>query len=271
MLVDVHCHLDFDGLKERLDEVISNAKKAGVKAIITSGVHPKSNKKALEIASKYDIVKASFGFYPIDALRNEISGAQKNSKNFSRALEREGIDTGEIDVDEQLKFLEENKDKFICIGEIGLDLHSGKDLERQKEIFIKILKIAKKLDKPVLIHSRKAEMHALDVLESLGMKKVIMHCFCGKKSLVKRAYELGYYFSIPANIVKLQQFQDMVELVDINHLLTETDAPFLSPYPGKKNEPAFVAETVKKIAEIKGMDVEEVKKNIWMNYSRLFL
>jgi len=253
MLVDVHCHLDFEGIKERIDEVISNAKKAGVKSIITSGVNPATNRLVLKLASKYDIVNASFGIYPVDALN------------------REGFPTENFDLDKELKFLEKNKDKFICIGEVGLDLHNGKDLEAQKKVLIKVLKTAKKLDKPVLIHSRKAEEHALDILESLDMKKVIMHCFCGKKSLVKRAYDNGYYFSIPANIVKLQQFQDMVELVDINHLLTETDAPFLSPYPDKKNEPAFIVETIKKIAEIKGMDIKEVENNIWMNYSRLFL
>lgn len=253
MLVDVHCHLDFPGLVERLDSVIENARKAGVRAIITSGVNPKTNKLALEFALKYDIVHASFGIYPIDA------------------LEREGLADEKIDIDEQLKFLEDNKDKFVCVGEVGLDLHSGRDLEAQKKAFVKILEMAKKLDKTVLIHSRKAEAEAIDVLESCSMKKVVMHCFCGRKHLVKRAYDLGYYFSVPTNIVRLQQFQDMVEMVDINHLLTETDAPFLSPYKDKKNEPAFVVETIKKIAEIKGMTTEDVEKNIWMNYQRLFL
>ncbi len=137
--------------------------------------------------------------------------------------------------------------------------------------FSKILETAKKLDKPVLVHSRKAESEALDMLESHDMKRVIMHCFTAKKSLVKRAYDLGYSFSIPPVIVRLQQFQQMVETVDINHILTETDAPFLSPFKDKRNEPAFVTETIKKIAEIKGMDPKEVETNIWMNYQRLFL
>jgi TatD DNase family protein len=258
MLVDVHCHLDFKGLKERLDEVIENAKKAGIKSIITSGIDPKTNRLALEYAKKYDIVNASFGLYPIDA------------------LEREGHISEAFDVDEELKFLEENKGDFICIGEIGLDLHSGKDIEKQKKDFIKVLKIAKKLDKPVIIHSRKAELETLEILEKYEMKKVIMHCFTAKKSLIKRAYDNGYYFSIPPVIVRLQQFQQMAELVDINHILTETDAPFLSPYKNDDdswniNEPAYIVETVKKIASIKGMDVKEVENNIWMNYQKLFL
>jgi TatD DNase family protein len=254
MLVDVHCHLDFAGLYERLDEVIANAKKAGVKSIITSGVNPETNKLALEISSKYpDIVKSSFGIYPIDA------------------LEREGLVGQKIDVDKELIFLEKNKDKFICIGEVGLDLHSGKDLTRQKEAFGKILEIADKLKKPVLVHSRKAETEALDMLQSYNLKKVIMHCFTARKHVVKRAYDLGYCFSIPPVIVRLQQFQEMAQTVDINHIFTETDAPFLSPFKEKRNEPAFVVETIKKIAEIKKMDIKEVENNIWMNYQKMFL
>lgn len=253
MLVDVHCHLDFEGLSERLDKVIENAKKANVKSIITSGVDPKTNRLALEISSKYDIVKASFGMYPIDALH------------------REGIINEPFNVDSELKFLEENKEKFIAIGEIGLDLHNGKDLGQQKEVFSKVLEYAKKLNKPVLIHSRKAETHALDVLESFDMKKVVMHCFTAKKSLVKRAYDMGYSFSIPPIIVRLEQFQQMAELVDINHIFTETDAPFLSPYKDIKNEPAFITETIKKISKIKKMTTEEVENNIFMNYQQMFL
>jgi TatD DNase family protein len=253
MLVDVHCHLDFSGIVERLDEVISNAKKAGLKTIITSGVNPQTNRFAMDVSSKYEIVKASFGIYPIDALN------------------REGFPTEKFDLDKELKFLEENKNKFICIGEVGLDLHNGKDLEKQKVVFGKILEVAKKLNKPVLVHSRKAEIEALDMLQSYEMKKVIMHCFTARKHVVKRAYDLEYSFSIPPVIVRLQQFQEMASLVDINHIFTETDAPFLSPFKEKRNEPAFVVETVKKIAEIKKMDITEVENNIWMNYQRMFL
>jgi len=156
LFIDVHCHLDFEGLIERLDEVIENARKAGLKAILTSGVNPKTNREILEIASKYDIVKPSFGLYPMDA------------------LEREGILKNQFDVDEELRFLEENKDQFISIGEVGLDYKNGKDKQMQKAVFEKVLEKAKKINKTVLIHSRKAESDALDILESMEMKKVIM-------------------------------------------------------------------------------------------------
>jgi len=253
MLIDIHCHLDFEGIIERLDEVIANAKKAGLKAIVTSGVNPATNRKILEIADKYpDIVKPSFGLYPMDALTRETE--EKN----------------QFDVDKELEFLQKNKDRFISLGEVGLDYKNGKDKTMQKAVFEKILQTAKKLNKTVIIHSRKAELDALDILESSGIKKVIMHCFSGRKHLVQRAYDLGYYFSIPTNVVRLQQFRDMVKEIDINHLFCETDAPFLSPFKDKRNEPAFVVESYKKIAEIKKLELEEVEKNIWVNFQRLF-
>ncbi len=252
LFIDVHCHLDFEGLIERLDEVIENAKKAGLKAILTSGVNPETNRKILEIASKYDIVKCSFGLYPMDALTRETNEENK------------------FDVDKELQFLADNKDKFVSIGEVGLDYKNGKDKVMQKGVFEKVLETAKKIDKTVIIHSRKAELDALDILESLEMRKVIMHCFSARKHLIKRAYELGYSFSIPTNVVRLQQFQDMVKEIDINHLFCETDAPFLSPFKDKRNEPAFVVESYKKIAEIKGLTLEEVKNNIWMNFQKMF-
>ncbi|MFH2028133.1 MAG: TatD family hydrolase [Nanoarchaeota archaeon] len=253
LYIDVHCHLDFEGLIERIDDVISNAKKAGLKVIVTSGVHPATNRKIMDIAGNYDIVKASFGLYPIDALSREEGKENK------------------FDVDEELDFLRKNKGKFISIGECGLDYKNGKDKKMQKEVFEKVLDVAKRLNKPVIIHSRKAESDALDILESSGVKKVIMHCFSGRKHLVKRAYDLGYYFSIPTNVVRLQQFQEMVKEIDINKLFCETDAPFLSPFKDKRNEPAFVVESYKMIALLKGMDLAEVEKNIWMNYQKLFL
>ncbi|MBU0628394.1 MAG: TatD family hydrolase [Nanoarchaeota archaeon] len=252
LFIDVHCHLDFKGIIERLDEVIKNAEKAGLKAIVSSGITPETNKQMLEIAKKYPIVKPSFGLYPMDALTRETD--EKN--NF--------------DVDTELEFWEKNKDKFVSIGEVGLDYKNGKDSKMQKEVFQKVLETAKKLNKPVIIHSRKAESDALDILESSGYKKVIMHCFSGKKHLVKRAYDLGYSFSIPTNVVRLQQFQDMVKEINISNLFCETDAPFLSPFKDQLNEPAFVVESYKKIAELKRMELEEVEKNIWMNYQRMF-
>ena len=97
-----------------------------------------------------------------------------------------------------------------------------------------------------------------------------MHCFTGKKSLVKRIRDNGWFMTIPTCAVRSQQFQDITKEVPLNQLLCETDAPYLSPYKGKRNEPAFIIESYKKIAEIKRMELNEVANNIWMNWQKTF-
>jgi len=253
IFADIHAHLDFPELENRLDEVIKNAKDAGVKVIIANGVDPKSNRKVLEISKKHDIVKAALGVYPPDALSKETNSEIK------------------VDIDKEIEFYEKNIKKIIAIGEIGLDCQNGKDKELQKEIFIKQLEFAKKHNIPAIIHSRKAEAEVIEILEKLDYKKVVLHCFCGKKDLIEKAAKLGFYFSIPANVIRAENIQNLVKIVNINQLLAETDSPFLSPFKGITNEPAFVIESVKKIAEIKGFTVEDTANTIWMNYQRLFL
>jgi TatD DNase family protein len=262
LLVDIHAHLDHDKFKPDLDKVIERAKKAGVKHIITSGVNSATNRLILKIADKYDIVHPSFGLYPIDALAKEVELGE--APGFAR-------DIKPIDVDQELEWIRKNKDKCVAIGEVGLDYKFGeKHKAKQKEVFQKVIETAEKIKKPIIVHSRKAEFDIIDMLESSKIKHIILHCFCGRKHLVKKAADNGWNFSIPPIIVRLQQFQIMAEMVNINQLLTETDCPYLSPYPGKRNEPAFVIETIKKIAEIKGFTAEETANNIFMNYKRIF-
>lgn len=263
LLVDVHSHLDNARFKQDLDAVIERAKNAGVKTIITSGVNTATNRIILKIAEKYDIVKVSFGLYPIDALAKELEIGEASG------LVR---DIQPMDVDAELEWIRRNKEKCIAIGECGLDYNwiTGKEAE-QKKIFQKVIDTVEKINKPIIIHSRKAELDAVEMLESSKLKKIVLHCFSAKKSLIKRAADNGWSFSIPPVITRLQHFQTLVDMVNIKQLLTETDAPYLSPFPGQRNEPAFVIETIKKIAEIKGMVDEEVASNIFMNYSNMFL
>ncbi|MBI4981390.1 TatD family hydrolase [Candidatus Woesearchaeota archaeon] len=262
-LVDVHCHLNHALYKDDLDAVIKRAKEAGVKVIVCSGVNPPGNRQVLELAQKYpEMVKACLGMYPIDAL-----GLAPDETGLPRQ-------TVPINLDEEFEFIKKNKDKILGIGEIGLDFHwDAEHHSQQEENFRKIIRFALELKKPIVIHSRKAEKECIDVLEQEIKNKeilVVMHCFSGNKKLIQRAAALGYYFSIPANIVKMQHFQMLAEMVDIQQLLTETDGPWLSPYANQKNESAFVIEAVKKIAEIKKLNVEEVAEQIWENYKRVF-
>ena len=260
MLVDVHCHLTHEAFKERLPEIITRAREKGVVAIIASGVNAPTNREVLELAKKYpDIIKCSLGLYPIDLL-----GLQPDEIGLTRQFEK-------FDLDKELNFIKQHKDEIVAIGEIGLDYHWDKEHhEEQKNNFKDILEFAKKINKPIVIHSRNAESDCIDILEKSGIKKVVLHMFEGRKHIIKKAINLGCSFSIPTNIMKSQHFQMLVEMAPLNKILTETDSPWISPIPGTINEPSNVAITLKKIAEIKGLDLKEAENIIYMNYKNLF-
>ena len=251
--IDIHAHLDFDGIYERLDDVIKNAKSNSVDIILSNGVDKKTNRNVLEIAKRYEIVKPCLGFYPPDAWTKE-SGATFDKTEFVN----------------EIKFIEKNKDMIAAIGEIGMDYKLGKDKILQEEVFISLIKLAKKIDKPVIVHSRKAESDVIEILEKEKIKKVIMHCFSGKKKLIQKASDLKFYFSVPTNVIRAENFQNIVRMVPLSQIFCETDSPFLSPFKETSNEPAFVTESYKKIAEIKNLTIEEVKNIIYMNYQKLF-
>ena len=250
LLVDVHAHLDLKEFDSDLDDVIDRSKKAGVKAIITNGINHESNLKAIEISKKHDIVSAAAGLYP--RFVNEMNNNE---------------------ISDEINFIEKSKSKIIAVGEVGLDFKycsDEKQKEKQIETFKKMIRLAKKIKKPIIIHSRNAENKTIEILEKEKAENVVLHCFSGKLKLIRRAADLGFYFSVPTNIIRAEQFQKMVETVDINQILTETDAPFLSPFKEKRNEPMFINQTIKKIAEIKSMNKEEVANNIFMNYQKVF-
>lgn len=260
-LVDVHCHLNHKEFKNNLDQILERAKKANLKSIITSGTNSSSNKESLELAKKDKIIKVSLGIHPIDAL-----GLFEGETGIARQK-------GPINIDQELKFIEENKDQIVAIGEVGLDFHWDKD-NHQEQIYIfkKIIKFAIKIKKPIIVHTWDAEEECLNILEKEIQNQipVILHCFGGRKSLITKAKELGYYFSIPPSIVKIGNFQTLVKKVPLQQLLTETDAPWQSPHKDKRNEPAFIIETIKKIAKIKNLTETEVADQIWKNYQKVF-
>jgi TatD DNase family protein len=259
MLIDLHCHLDHCYFKDDIDKVISDAKKAGLKVVLTAGINPETNRKTLALAEKYDIVKACLGIYPIQTLQKEIDSGEYPLKE------------NKFDIDEEIKFIEKNKKNIVAIGEVGLDYFWIKDKQKeQKELFEKMISLAEKLNKPIIVHSRKAEQDCVDILECSKLKKIIMHCFSGKKTLVKKVIDNNWFLTIPTNVVKSFQFQDNVKVIPITQIFCETDAPYLTPFKDKRNEPAFVAEAYKKVAEIKGMEFEEVVKNVYMNWQRVF-
>ena len=262
MLADIHCHLDHEDLRPVLDKVIERARAARVGLIVASGVNPKRADECLAIAARYpDLVKVSLGIYPLDALGIDID-------EQGRVMKSEPFD-----VDAELARFGRMPDKFVAIGEAGLDFHWLKDetlFRQQRENFAKVIAFAEKVRKPLVVHSRAAEKECVDMLQSSTLKEVVMHCFSGRKSLVKRCSDNGWFFSIPCNISRAQHFQGIATNVPLAQLLTETDAPWLPPVPGELNEPANVALTVKEIARLRGQDPALVEEQLWKNAQALF-
>ncbi len=245
MFIDVHSHLD---ICEEVSTKIQNAKKENVK-IVTCGINPESNRKTLEIKKEFPKVEICLGIYPTDTLK-----------------------ISDKEIDSEIKFIKSNKDKIVGIGEVGLDLKENeeKTLQKQKDNLSKFVKLAKKLNKPITIHSRKAEEECVNLLESFGYNKIIMHCFSGKIKLVEKILENNWMLSIPTSVKHSEQFQKVIELAPIENLLCETDSPFLHPDKKFPNEPKNVIESYKKIAEIKKISLKEVEKKLEENYRKLF-
>ena len=257
LFIDVHSHLDHPLLIEKADEIIKRAKKAGVRHVITNGINPQTNRTCLELSRKYEIIECGMGIYPRNPLKKEIEAGEYPLK------------AGDFDIDEETAFMEKNKDKIVAISEVGLDFVNGEE-RQQIEDFEKMIRLAKKLEKPIVVHSRKAEQKCVEILESSSLKNIVMHCFCGKKSLVKRIADNGWFLTVPTTVVRSFQFQDIAKNVPITQLFCETDSPYLSPFKEQPNEPAFVIESYKKIAELKGMELKEVENNIYMNWQKVF-
>jgi TatD DNase family protein len=275
-LVDVHCHLDderfagvsSDGQKKDLDEVIERAEQAGLKKIVVAGTHPSANRKVLDLAKKYKIVKASFGLYPIDSIIKDFPSL---SDDYPREIEK-------FDYKKEIEWIRKHKDDCVCVGEVGLEfqvIKESKDFEKITEAQIKVfrdaIKLAEEIKKPMVLHTRGGELEVIEILEEMKPKvPIILHCFGGRKSLIKRAAENGFYFSVPAVIKRLLHFQTLVEMVDLKQLLTETDAPYLAPVFGERSEPKDVAVTIKEMARVKNLSEDEVAEQIWENYKKVF-
>lgn len=290
MLIDIHSHLDHCYFKDDLGKVIENAKKADVKVILTAGTSPEKNKESLKIAEKYDIVKACLGIHPVQYNNKEDNPNNKkiqlkinknnkkdnynikiNSKVNKFENKKSNTKNIKINIDEEIKFIEKNKKNIIAIGEVGLDYFWRKNnVDEQEKLFQKMISLAEKINKPIIVHSRKAENDCIEMLQSSKLKKIIMHCFTGKKSLVRKIVDNGWFLTAPTCIVRSSQFQENARLTPITQLFCETDAPYLAPFKNKRNEPAFVIEAYKKVAEIKAMEFDEVVKNIWMNWQKTF-
>lgn len=248
--IDIHAHLDDDQFHDDIDNVIDAAKSSAVHVIVNQGTNSESNRRSLYLSRKYPEVKAALGFYPLEAIK--VSPAE---------------------FDEEIEFIRKSIKKIYAIGEVGLDKHWDKDEDHfrlQIERFKKLVQLSTENNLPIIVHSRKAEDETIGLLEVMKAKKVLMHCFGGKMTYVDRIVKNGWYMSIPTSVAYDGHFQNIVENAPLSHLFCETDSPYLGPIKGERNEPAKVVESYKMIAEIKKMELEDVKNNIFLNYQRLF-
>lgn len=266
MLIDSHAHLDFDQFRRKHGEVIKRAKNAGVKKIINVGTNLQGSRDSSILAEKYSGVYATVGVHPHDALtadRAAMAGLLELARN----------------------------EKVVAIGEIGLDYAKDEvDQATQKKAFIVQIGLAKRLNLPIIIHNRQADEDILEIIkiQADGLKGVI-HCFSSSWDIAKKFLDLGFYISFTGSITfkdnkkKDQEDQvrgcnvvsgilEVVKKTPMDKLLVETDCPFLAPEPyrGQTNEPAYVVEVAKKIAEVKGLSFEEVANTTTQNAEKLF-
>jgi len=232
MLIDVHCHLTAPEFEGKVWEIVEKSVKAGVKAIITSGLGYEDGLKALKI-SDYKIVYPSLGVSPY-----MLEGYEQVIELISRESRR-----------------------IVAIGEVGLDYWRVKDDEgrdRQRRVFKEFIELSKSLDLPLIIHSRSAGRYALEILFEMKAERVIMHAFDGAAKHAVKAVERGYMFSIPPSIARSQQKRNLVKRIPLENLLLESDSPVLSPVAGQVNYPWNILVSADWIGKIKGVPIEKV-------------
>ena len=247
-LVDVHCHLDDEEFDNDLDDVIRRAKKYGVIAIVNSALGPESIEKSLQIAQKY-----------------------KNYVFLSFGLEPYNLD--DSDYKATLDLIKKHKDEIVAVGEVGLDYYYIRDHNERKimeDRFREFIDLAKKINKPLVVHSRSAGKFAIRILIDEGAKQVLMHAFDGGSSWVKRGVDEGYFFSVPPSVIRSQQKKKMVRILPLENMMLETDSPVLGPEPKARNEPMNVLYSLREIASIKQISEKTVAEKTTENAIKFF-
>jgi len=250
MLVDTHVHLNNEQLYEELENVLTRAREKGVERFLVVGFDALTNTRAIEIAKEYPFIRATAGLHP--GVAPEVTEA-----DFA-ALE-ETLSHPEI----------------RAVGECGLDYYRGKEHKKQQlEVFERQILFAKKKDLPLVIHMRDAAGDTYRLLERHAPIKGVMHCYSGSREMMEPFLSLGLHISLggPVTFKNAKTPKEVAQSVPLDKLLVETDAPFLAPHPhrGKRNEPSLLPLIAKAIAEIKGMEYEEIAHTTTMNANDLF-
>jgi TatD DNase family protein len=232
------------------DEVIQRAKDSGVEALITVSSDIESTEKNIKLAENYDFVYSSIGMHPHEA------------KDFSKNIY--------LELQKWAK-----KPKVVAIGETGLDYYyNHSPRETQQKVFIKHLQLAKETELPVIIHSREATHDTINILSDSDINNGVLHCFSGTIDMAEQAMAMGFYISLagPVTFSKSKNLKEVAIAIPDNYLLVETDAPYLSPEPyrGRRNEPAYIKNTARHIAELRGISFKDLARITTLNAKRLF-
>ena len=247
-LVDSHAHLSDNAFEKDLDHVVLRAKENNLVAIVDCGLGKSGALRSLTISER-------FQGYVYSTI---------------------GIDYGapfSEDTEEIIRLILENKSRIIGIGEVGLDYYTVKkpeDKTKLIDVFREFIDLARKLELPLIVHSRSAGKEAIKILVEEGAKKVLMHAFDGKASYAMKGVESGFFFSLPPSVVRSQQKQKLVSRLPIENILLESDSPVLGINPFERNEPAKIVFSLQEIARIKRLDPELVADETTKNASRLF-
>ncbi len=256
MIIDSHCHPQFPQYEKDREEMIKRARDAGV-FMICVGTDLKTSKSGIELAQKHEGIWATVGLHPNDNLNEEF-----NPSEYEELLKQ---------------------DKVVAMGEIGLDYYRTtveSDKKFQRERFEKQLDVAVRVGVPLVIHSRDAGkgsigiVHGdlLSILKNNLPSRGVAHSFTGTKEEAKKYLELGFCLGFNGIITFARQYGEVVRYASLEQILLETDAPYLTPEPyrGQRNEPAYVIEVAKKIAELKNTSLEEVVEQTTQNCQKLF-
>jgi TatD DNase family protein len=254
-LVDTHVHINFDSFDVDRDEVATAWREAGVAHLVHSCVDPSEFEKIQAIAQRYPEVSFAVGLHPLDM--------DKWTDSTPADIER----------------LARSDAKVVAIGEMGLDFFKADDRVLQKQAFTAQLEVAQSLDLPVIIHCREAADEMAELLEAFikknGRVKGVMHCWTGSPEETQRFLDLGFFISFSGIVTfkSAKQVQASAKMVPSDRILVETDCPFLSPVPKRKekrNQPAFVRHVAEYVAELRGVSLDAIAEQTTRNAQQLF-
>lgn len=249
MIIDTHIHLYDDRYLEELDTVIKEAIEVDVKKMIIVGYDHETSIKAIELAEKYEGFYASVGLHPSEVHKD-----------------------GNQDITWMNELI--NHPKVVAVGEIGLDYYWSKDyVDLQKDLFIKQIEIAREHNLPIIVHSRDASSDTYKILKE-HLINGVLHCYSQSLEMAREYVKLGYYLGIGGVLTfkNSKEIKEVVKEIDLKHMVTETDGPYLAPSPfrGKLNKPAYLKYVIEEMSKIKDISEEELKNIIENNTFVLF-